>query len=130
MGEDEAGIKATTTVEPLTEKKLRQQHPKAQADDYSKNGKIDTWYVDVNGNGVGDTIYTDDDEDGFIESIYIDKDEDGSPEIRLIDQDLDGRPDEKWIDRDDQNDDVKWDTIAVDIDQDGTWDKVQDIPKS
>ena len=127
---DQTGIKTTTTVEPLTEKKLRQQHPKAQADDYSKNGKIDTWYVDVNGNGVGDTIYADDDEDGFIESIYIDKDEDGSPEIRIIDQDLDGRPDEKWIDRDDQNDDVKWDTIAVDIDQDGTWDKVQDIPKS
>ena len=72
----------------------------------------------------------DDDEDGLIEAIYIDKDEDNSPEIRLFDTDLDGRPDEKWIDRDDRNDDVKWDVIAVDIDQDGTWDKVQDIPKS
>ena len=66
----------------------------------------------------------------FIEAIYIDKDEDNSPEICLIDTDLDGRPDEKLIDRDDRNDEVKWDAIAVDIDQDGTWDKVQDIPKS
>jgi|ETNmetMinimDraft_33_1059910.scaffolds.fasta_scaffold02300_4 S1-C subfamily serine protease len=127
---EQPGIKATATVEPLTEKILRQKYPNLWTDDYSQNGVIDTWYVDTNNNGIGDTIYTDDDEDGLIEAIYIDKDEDNSPEIRLFDTDLDGRPDEKLIDRDDQNDDVKWDAVAVDIDQDGTWDKVQDIPKS
>ena len=48
----------------------------------------------------------------------------------VLQMNLDGRPDEKLIDRDDQNDDAKWDAVAVDINQDGTWDKVQDIPKS
>ena len=127
---EQPGIKATATVEPLTEKILRQKYPNLMTDDYSQNGIIDTWYVDTNNNGIGDTIYTDDDEAGLIEAIFIDKDEDNSPEIRLFDTDLDGRPDEKLIDRNDQNDEVKWDAVAVDIDQDGTWDKVQDIPKS
>ena len=127
---EQPGIKATATVEPLTEKILRQKYPNLWTEDYSQNGVIDTWYVDTNNNGIGDTIYTDDDENGLIEAIYIDKDEDNSPEIRLFDTDLDGHPDEKLIDRDDQNDEFKWDAVAVDIDQDGTWDKVQDIPKS
>ena len=130
QNKEEPGIKTTSIVEPLTEKILEQKYPNLKSEDWSKNGIIDTWYVDTNNNGIGDTIYADDDEDGLIELIFIDKDEDNSPEIRLFDTDLDGRPDEKLIDRDDQNDDVKWDAIAVDIDQDGTWDKVQDIPKS
>jgi len=130
QNKEQPGIKTTTTVEPLTEKILRQKYPNLMTDDYNQNGIIDTWYVDTNNNGIGDTIYADDDEDGLIELIFIDKDEDNSPEIRLFDTDLDGRPDEKLIDRDDQNDDAKWDAVAVDINQDGTWDKVQDIPKS
>ena len=127
---DQSEFKTTANVEPLTEKILKQKYPNLFSEDYTKNGIVDTWYVDTNNNGTGDTIYVDDDEDGFIEAIYIDKDEDNSPEICLIDTDLDGHPDEKLIDRDDRNDEVKWDAVALDIDQDGTWDKVQDIPKS
>ena len=130
QNKEQPGIKATATVEPLTEKILRQQYPNLLSEDWNKNGTIDTWYVDTDNNGIGDVIYADDNEDGLIESIFIDKDEDNSPEIWLLDKDLDGRPDEKLIDRDDQNDDIKWDAIAVDINQDGTWDKVQNFPKS
>ena len=44
---------------------------------------------------------------------------------------IDGHPNEKLIDREDDDKlKPKWEAIAVDIDQDGTWDKVQDIPKS
>ncbi len=137
---EQPGTKTTATVEPLTEKMLAQKYPNLQAEDWDKNGIIDTWYVDTDNNGQGDTIYTDSDEDGFIEFIEIDSNENNSSEIALIDNDLDGRPDEKWIDRDDipypkegiTNDEWwnKWDTKAVDIDQDGTWDKVEEIPKS
>ena len=97
---------------------------------FNKNGTIDTWYVDANNNGTGDSIYIDDDEDGYIEQIDMDLNENGSIEIMLFDTDLDGHPNEKLIDREDQNAAPKWDAVAVDIDQDGTWDKVQDIPKS
>ena len=75
---------------------------------------------------------------GLIEYIEIDSNENNSSEILVFDKDFDGRPDLKWIDRDDIPDPTptdeewmaKWDAIAVDIDQDGTWDKVRDIPKS
>ena len=136
---EQPGTKTTATVEPLTEKMLAQKYPNLQAEDWDKNGIIDTWYVDTDNNGKGDTIYTDSDEDGFIEFIEIDSNENNSSEIALIDNDLDGRPDEKWIDREDipypkegiTNKEWwdKWDAKAVDTDQDGTWDKVQEIPK-
>ena len=128
---EEPGIKTTTTVEPLTEKILKQQYPNLQPDDYNKNGIMDTWYVDADNNGIGDRIYIDDDEDGRIEAIEMDLNENNSIEIKIFDNDLDGRFEEKIIDRDD-NDKLKpkWEAVAVDIDQDGTWDKVQDIPKS
>ena len=128
---EKLGIKTTTTVEPLTEKILKQQYPNLQPEDYSKNGIMDTWYVDSDNNGIGDRIYIDDNEDGFIESIEMDLNENGSIEIKTFDNDLDGRFDEKIIDRDDDDKlKPKWETVAVDIDQDGTWDKVQEIPKS
>ena len=136
---EQSGIKATATVEPLTEKILVQKYPNLQSVDFNGNGKIDTWYADTDNNGIGDTIYIDDDEDGFIESIEIDKNENNSSEIFLRDKDLDGQFDEQWMDREDITPDHtltqaewfdKWDSIAVDIDQDGTWDKVQDFPKS
>ena len=71
-------------------------------------------------------------------SLPIDNNENNSTEILIFDKDFDGRPDLKWIDRDDipnptlTNEEwmAKWDAIAVDIDQDGTWDKVKEIPKS
>ena len=127
---EQPGIKATATVEPLTEKILKQKYPNLISEDWSKNGIIDTWYVDSINNGFGDTIYIDDDEDGFIEAIELDLNENNVSEILLIDSDLDGRPDQKLIDREDQNVKPKWDAVAVDVDQDGTWDKVQDFPKS
>jgi S1-C subfamily serine protease len=137
---EQPGIKATATVEPLTEKILRQKYPNLQTSDWDKNGTIDTWGVDTNNNGIGDAVYMDFDEDGFIDALDIDKNENEAYEIRLLDKDLDGHFDEKWMDRDDNNiaDHLltdkewwnKWDARAFDIDQDGTWDKVQDIPKS
>ena len=127
---EQPGVKATVTVEPLTLQKLKQKHTELIEEDFNKNGTIDTWYADANNNGTGDTIYIDDDEDGFIEAIELDLNENNSSEIMLFDHDLDGRPDQKFIDREDQNVEPKWDAIAVDVDQDGTWDKVQDFPKS
>jgi len=128
---EQPGIKTTSTVEPLTEKILRQKYPNLMSEDWSKNGIIDTWYVDVNNNGTGDTIYIDDDGDGFMEVMLMDLNENGSYEIKLFDNDLDGHPEVKLIDRDDDdNIKPKWEAIAADIDQDGTWDKVQDFPKS
>ena len=127
---EQPGVKATVTVEPLTLQKLKQKHTELKEEDFNTNGTIDTWYADANNNGTGDTIYIDDDEDGFIEAIELDLNENGSSEIMLFDHDLDGRPDQKFIDREDQNVEPKWDAIAVDVDQDGTWDKVQDFPKS
>ena len=137
---EQPGIKSTATVEPLTEKILRQKYPNLKSDDWNNNGTIDTWYADSDNNGRGDIIYSDEDEDGIIEFIEIDSNENNSSEIALTDNDLDGHPDEKWIDREDIPYPIegitdaewwaKWDTLAVDIDQDGTWDKVKDFPKS
>ena len=128
---EQPGVKATVTVEPLTLQKLKQKHTELIEEDFNKNGTIDTWYADTNNNGVGDTIYIDDDEDGFIEAIELDLNENNSIEIKIFDYDLDGHFEEKIIDREDDDKlKPKWEAIAVDIDQDGTWDKVQDIPKS
>ena len=128
---EEPGIKTTLTVEPLTEKILRQKYPNLQSSDYNSNGIIDTWYVDANNNGIGDTIYIDDDEDGLIEAIEMDLNENNSIEIKIFDNDLDGRFEEKIIDRDDDDKlKPKWEAVAVDTDQDGNWDKVKEIPQS
>ncbi len=137
---EQPGIKTTATVEPLTEKILRQKYPNLKSEDWDGNGTIETWYADTNNNSIQDTIYIDFDENGFVDAIDIDNNENNAYEIRLLDKDLDGHPDEKWIDRDDNNiadhlltDEEwwdKWDARAFDIDQDGTWDKVKNIPKS
>ena len=140
QNKDQSGIKAAANVEPLTEKILKLKYPNLQSEDWTGNGIIDTWFVDSNNNGRGDRIYADNDEDGIIEFVEIDGNENNSSEIALTDNDLDGHFDEKWIDRNDTpypeggitNEEWwdKWDVRAVDVDQDGTWDKVQDIPKS
>jgi len=132
------GIKTTVTVEPLTEEILRQKYTNLRVDDYNKNGIVDTWEADSNNDGYPDILYADDDEDGLIEYKQIDSNNNKSYDMWVFDKDLDGRPDQKFIDRDDIPNQkltseewlAKWDAIAVDIDQDGTWDKVQDIPKS
>ena len=61
----------------------------------------------------------------------MDLNENGSIEIKLLDNDLDGSFEVKLIDRDDDDKlEPKWEAVAIDIDQDGAWDKVQDFPKS
>jgi S1-C subfamily serine protease len=103
---------------------IKKDYPNAKAQDYNKNGVIDTWYVDDDKNGKIDTGFIDDDEDGFIEGTLIDKNENGVFEIMMLDTDKDGKPNEAYLDEDE---DKKFDVIAYDYDQDGEWDKFEEI---
>ena len=103
---------------------IRKDYPNAIAQDYNKNGVIDTWYVDDDKNGKIDTAFIDDDEDGFVEGTLIDKNENGVWEIELYDTDQDGKRDVVFIDEDE---DKKRDVKAYDYDQDGEWDKFEKI---
>ena len=103
---------------------IRKDYPNAKAQDYNKNGVIDTWYVDVDKNGKIDTAFIDDDEDGIIEAIMLDDNENNIWEVIIGDKDLDGNPDIAIIDRDE---DGKGDVIAYDFNQDGEWDKFEKL---
>ena len=100
--------------------------------DASKKEKIEISKAEnfLNQSKFGAVIY-------FVGTVR-DLNENNASEIMLQDQDLDGRFEQKWIDREDNIEDYllteaewwdKWDAIAIDEDQDGTWDKVQDFPK-
>lgn len=103
---------------------VKKNFPNATAQDYNKNGIIDTWYVDTNKNGKIDTAFIDDDEDGFVEGTLIDKNENGVWELMVLDTDKDGKNNEAYIDEDeDRNADV----LAHDYDQDGNWDKFEKL---
>ena len=103
---------------------IRKDYPNAKAQDYNKNGVIDTWYVDDDKNGKIDTAFIDDDEDGFVEGTLIDKNENGVWEIEIYDTDQDGKKDVAYLDEDE---DKKRDVKAYDYDQDGNWDKFEEI---
>ena len=103
---------------------IKKEYPNAKAQDYNKNGVMDTWYVDDDKNGKIDTAFIDDDEDGLIEGTLIDKNENGVFEIMMLDTDKDGKPNEAYLDEDE---DKKFDVIAYDYDQDGEWDKFEEI---
>ena len=103
---------------------VKKNFPNAKAQDYNKNGIIDTWYVDSNKNGKIDTAFIDDDEDGFVEGTLIDKNENGVWELMVLDTDKDGKNNEAYIDEDE---DRKADVLAHDYDQDGKWDKFEKL---
>ncbi len=103
---------------------VKKNFPNATAQDYNKNGIIDTWYVDTNKNGKIDTAFIDDDEDGFVEGTLIDKNENGVWELMVLDTDKDGKNNEAYIDEDE---DRKADVLAHDYDQDGNWDKFEKL---
>jgi len=117
---DNPNVKKVNPVEMA----IKKDYPNAQAQDYNKNGVIDTWYVDDDKNGKIDTAFIDDDEDGIVEGTLIDKNENGVWEIELYDTDQDGKIDVAFLDEDE---DKKRDVKAYDYDQDGEWDKFEKI---
>ena len=103
---------------------IKKKYPNARTDDYNKNGVIDTWYVDNDKNGKIDLGFVDDDENGFVEGTLIDEDEDGTWEIFLIDTDENGKADQAYLDEDA---DKKPDVLAHDYNEDGKWDKFEEL---
>jgi S1-C subfamily serine protease len=103
---------------------IKQDYPNAKTEDYNKNGIIDTWYIDEDNNGKIDLGFVDEDENGFVEGTLIDKDEDGVWEILLIDTDENGKADRAYLDNDG---DKKPDVLAYDYNEDGEWDKFEEL---
>ena len=66
----------------------------------------------------------DDDENGFVEGTLIDEDEDGVWEIFLVDTDENGKADQAYLDNDG---DKKPDVLAHDYNEDGEWDKFEEL---
>ena len=103
---------------------IKKDYPNAKTQDYNNNGVIDTWYVDDDKNGKIDLGFVDDDENGFVEGTLIDKDEDGVWEIFIIDSDENGKADQAYLDNDG---DKKPDVLAHDYNEDGEWDKFEEL---
>ena len=103
---------------------IKKDYPNARTDDFNKNGVIDTWYIDNDKNGKIDLGFVDDDENGFVEGTLIDEDEDGVWEIFLIDTDENGKADQAYLDNDA---DKKPDVLAHDYNEDGEWDKFEEL---
>jgi S1-C subfamily serine protease len=103
---------------------IKKDYPNARTDDFNKNGVIDTWYIDNDKNGKIDLGFVDDDENGFVEGTLIDEDEDGVWEIFLIDTDENGKADQAYLDNDA---DKKPDVLAHDYNEDGKWDKFEEL---
>ena len=103
---------------------IKKDYPNAKTQDYNNNGVIDTWHVDDDKNGKIDLGFVDDDENGFVEGTLIDKDEDGVWEIFLIDSDENGKADQAYLDNDG---DKKPDVLAHDYNEDGEWDKFEEL---
>ena len=103
---------------------IKKDYPNARTQDYNNNGVVDTWYVDDDKNGKIDLGFIDDDENGFVEGTLIDKDEDGVWEIFIIDSDENGKADQAYLDNDG---DKKPDVLAHDYNEDGEWDKFEEL---
>ena len=103
---------------------IKKDYPNAKTQDFNKNGIIDTWYIDEDNNGKIDLGFIDDDENGFVEGTLIDKDEDGVWEIFVIDSDENGKNDQAYLDTDG---DKKPDVLAHDYNEDGEWDKFEEL---
>ena len=103
---------------------ISKSYPNAEKGDANKNGKTDVWFVDENNNGRVDTVIMDLNENGIIDSIGFDENENNNFEIILFDDDEDGNVDRADIDKDDNG---ISDIIAYDYNQDGEWDKYEEV---
>ena len=119
-------IKANPNITKVNsaDARVKKDYPNAKTQDYNKNGVVDTWYIDENKNGKIDLGFIDDDENGIIEGTLIDEDEDGVWEIFLIDSDENGKADQAYLDNDG---DKKPDILAYDYNEDGKWDKFEEL---
>ena len=119
-------IKANPNIKKINtdDAVIKKDYPNAKTEDYNNNGIVDTWYIDEDNNGKLDLGFVDDDENGFVEGTLIDKDEDGVWEIFLIDTDENGKADRAYLDNDG---DKKPDVLAYDYNEDGEWDKFEEL---
>jgi S1-C subfamily serine protease len=95
-----------------------------KTEDFDKDGKIDTCYIDDNKNGKIDGYWVDENEDGVWEAFHSDKNEDGKIEIILVDTNNNNKWDQGYIDKDG---DGKDDIVGYDYNEDGDWDEFKKI---
>ena len=95
-----------------------------RTEDFDKDGKIDTCYVDDNNNGIADGYWVDDNEDGTWEAFHSDKNEDKKVEVILVDTNNNGKWDLGYMDT---NGDNKDDVVGYDYNEDGEWDEFKKI---
>ena len=107
-----------------TSNEISKKFPNAQKEDTNNNGITDTWLVDENNNGLIDMVVMDLDENEIIEAIGFDENENNNCEVILFDDDEDGNPDRADLDKDDNG---TSDIIAYDYNQDGEWDKYEEV---
>jgi len=110
--------------EKSTSNNISKKYPNAIKDDANKNGKTDVWFVDENNNGKIDTVIMDLNENEVVDAIGFDENENNNFEIILFDDDEDGNVDRADIDKDDNG---TSDIIAYDYNQDGEWDKYEEV---
>ena len=82
---------------------------------------MDTIGYDLNKNGIPDFFCIDQDEDGDIDYSMIDVNENGIPEGMMYEELLDGTAVDIYYFDTDEN--MEWDTVGIDYEQDGTVDK-------
>ena len=107
-----------------TSNEISKKFPNAQKEDTNNNGITDTWLVDENNNGLIDMIVMDLNENEIVEAIGFDENENNNCEVILFDDDEDGNPDRADLDEDDNG---TSDIIAYDYNQDGEWDKYEEV---
>ena len=95
-----------------------------RTEDFDKDGRIDTCYVDDNNNGIADGYWVDDNGDGKWEAFHSDKNEDTKVEVILLDTNNNGKWDKGYMDT---NGDNKDDVVGYDYNEDGEWDEYKKL---
>ncbi len=95
-----------------------------RTEDFDKDGRIDTCYVDDNNNGIADGYWVDDNGDGKWEAFHSDKNEDTKVEVILLDTNNNGKWDTGYMDT---NGDNKDDIVGYDYNEDGEWDEYKKL---
>ncbi len=107
-----------------TSSNISKKYPNAIKGDANNNGKTDCWFVGENNNGKIDTVIMDLNENGIVDSIGFDENENNNFEIIVFDDDEDGNVDRADLDKDDNG---TSDIIGYDYNQDGEWDKFEEV---